>query len=135
MKSIKIIKILTVITILISCGIYFNLQSQSQQKVIKISRNATSITNAMDWKEDVDNYLKYNDKTYLLLFDTTISNIYSSNLLFKHGYGDKDNIDALNNYYKEIADYLGVSTDRLDELNKLGSNKRIIELTKILSKK
>jgi len=107
----------------------------SNLKVSNISNKASSIINAMNWEEDVNKYVKYNDETYLILFDTTISNIYTENLLLEHGSGDKNNVDVLNKYYKEIADYLGISVDKLDELNEIGSDKRIIEITKILNEK
>jgi hypothetical protein len=109
-------------------------QKAADLDVGDISSKALSIVNAMDWKEDVDRYFKYNNEIYLLLFDTTISNIYSANLLFKHGSGDKDVVDILNGYYKEIADYLNVSTAKLDELNQIDYDKRSIELIKMLNK-
>jgi len=152
MKTNKIIVIFIVIIIAMSGGFfvqkhnqkvslaqyYYNIgdyKKASDLDVGDVSSKALSIVNAMDWEDDVDKYLKYNNKTYLLLFDTTISNIYSANLLFKHGVGDKDEIDILNEYYKEIANYLGVSINKLDELNQIGSENRIIELVKILNKK
>jgi len=117
---------------------YYNIgeyKKASDLKAGDVSDKALSIANAMSWEEDVSKYLKYNDKFYLDMFDLTISNIYSAKLLFKHEVGDKDEIDVLNGYYKEIADYLGVSTDKLDELNEIGLEKRIVELRKILNEK
>jgi len=137
MKSNKIIVIFIVIIIAMFGGyfVYKYNQKASDLKVNNISNKASSIINAMNWKEDVNKYVKYNDETYLVLFDTTISNIYTENLLLKHGLGDKNNVDILNKYYKEIADYLGISIDKLDKLNEIGSDKRIIEITKILNEK
>ena len=152
MKNTKIIVIFMVIIIAMFGGYFVYKHNQkvslaqyyydigdykkaSDLKVGDVSSKSLSIMNAMDWEDDVNKYLKYNNKTYLLLFDTTISNIYSANLLFKHGVGDKDEIDILNGYYKEIADYLGVSTNKLDQLNQIGSENRMIELVKILNKK
>ena len=152
MKSNKIIVIFIVIIIAMFGGYfvykhnqkvslaqyYYNIgdyKKASDLKVGDVSNKALSIVNAMDWKDDINKYLKYNDKFYLDMFDLTISNIYSANLLFKHGVGDKDEIDILNGFYKDIADYLGISINKLDELNGIGSEKRIIEFTKILNEK
>lgn len=134
MKKI-IIGFTAIFLIITSIFVYNYNQKQSNLRVVNASNYELLIKNTMNWKEDVNKYLKYNDESYLCLFDTTISNIYSANLLLKHGVGDKYSVILLNKYYKEIAEYLGVSTDRLDELNQIGSDKRTIELTKILNGK
>lgn len=117
---------------------YFDIgeyEKASDLDVGDISRNASSIVSAMGWKEEVDKYLKYNNKWYIKSFDTKIYLIYSNNLLFEHGAGDKNTIDIINKHYKDIADYLGVSTIWLDELNEMDMDKRVVELEKILYEK
>ena len=149
MKSTKIIIIFIVLIISMSGGYwiynhnqkvglaqyYYNIgdyQKASDLKVDKISSNALSIVNAMGWEDDINKYLKYNDKFYLSSFQGVIENIYNSNLLLEHGSGDKNNVEILNKYYKQIADYLNVPESRLDEIVEMGSDKGIVELTNLL---
>lgn len=107
----------------------------SDLKVEDISDKASSIINAMSWEEQIDKFIKYNDKFYLLSFDLVIENIYNANLLLKHGYGDKDFVDILNKHYKEIAEYLGTTENHLNEICEMDSEKSETEIIKLLNNK